>query len=273
MRLLALCYDGLEAILIKKWGLRNIMQVLHGTYEAPCTKKLGMPYTPSAWATIFSGVELGKHSIDDRWIYNRILVKPRYLPVIRWIKNKRKILWKIGIKPRIVDRKMWETKNIFDNIKPSKPLFIPSINEPSLIHGEYNKAIKKGMEECIKKIREIHRCRMKTFMDELAKDDDWKLFTVWFDLTDMLSHIYISKCPDELRHTYTILDMLAYNARKRVSDNVVLITMLDHGMMPIKDGAGEHSYYGFWSLSIDIPWFKSRKAMDFFGLMVRPVSM
>ena len=272
MKLLILAFDGLEVELVERWRLKALKQMVYGTYEAPRSPHFKKPYTPSVWATIITGKSQEEHGIDDWWTYGRLLDRLRYLPPFVWIKNKRRILWKLGLKPRIVDKRDHRVETLFDVIKPSKALFIPTINEPAWIHEEYVEALKHGLENYISRIWEVHRYRKRVFLQELEKDSEWKLFMVWFDIADLLGHVCISRCRHQFLKAYLDLDMLVKEVKKRLSNDTIMLIVSDHGMKPMPDGTGDHTDRGFWSLSADIPWFRPRKATDFYTYIVKLLS-
>ena len=264
-----LALDGLEVELVERWRLEAIKQVVYGTYEAPTSPRFKKPHTPSAWATIITGRPPEEHGIDDWWTYGRLLDRIRYLPPFVWIKNKRRILWKLGLRPRIIDKRDHRVETLFDVIKPSKALFVPTISEPAWIHEEYVKAFKRGLKNYISKIWEVHRYRKRVFLQELKKGNEWRLFMVWFDIADLLGHICILKCRHQLLKAYFDLNALAKEVKRCVSDDTLTLIVSDHGMKPMPDGTGDHTDRGFWSLSANIPWFRPRRATDFFSYITR----
>lgn len=177
MKVLILGFDGLEYDLVVKWKLKHLMQTRYGKYTAVRSPKYGKPHTPSAWTTIITGKTPEEHGIDDWWTYGRILDWLRTKPPLVWIKNKRRILWKLGLKPRLPNKRDLKVKTIFDLTKKSIPLFIPAYNEPVEPHEKLKAAFKKGLNEYIKAIWEIHNWRKNVFLQKL-KNNEWELFMV-----------------------------------------------------------------------------------------------
>jgi len=271
MKVLILGFDALEYDLVKQWKLRQLMQVRYGVYEAAISPKYKKPHTPSAWTTIITGKYPEEHGIDDWWTYGKILDWLRTKPPLVWIKNKRKILWKLGIRPKLHSRNEIKVKTIFDLTSRSIALFIPGYNEPVEPHMKLNEAIKKGIKEYIKTIWEVHRWRVKTFLEEL--NNDWDLFMVWFDIADLLGHVCMVKCRKELWKAYLDLARLVGIVKKEVPEDTLILILSDHGMKPMPDGTGDHSEYGFWSINMDLEWFNPKKAVDFYPLIEKALKM
>ena len=268
MRLLVLAYDALEYTLVERLRLRDLLQKRYGRYEAAKSPKYEKPHTPSAWTTIITGKPPEEHGIDDWWTYGKILDWLRTKPPLVWIKNKRKILWKLGIKPRLYTREELRVKTIFDYAENPVALFIPGYSEPVWPHEKLNEAIKKGVQEYIRAVWEIHRWRKEEFFKRLS--GDWDLFMAWFDIADLLGHVCWHKCFAQIKMAYLDLARVAARAREALGNDVAIVILSDHGMGPSGDGVtGDHTPYGFWSINQDWDWFQPRKATDFFNLFLR----
>lgn len=149
------------------------------------------------------------------------------LSPLRYIKNKSKFLRKIGIRPKL--HSIEEVHTIFNVIKPS----IPSFTEPIHFHYELADAIRESINAYVKKVWEIHRYRKKIFLECLNKD--WKLLMAWFDLADLLGHVFIKKNPIKLFKGYVELNDIAKLARSKLANTAILIVS-DHGMKPRPKG-------------------------------------
>ncbi len=269
-RILILAYDGLEASLVERWRLSGLLQAVHGRYEAAVSPRYGKPHTPSAWTTIITGKPPEEHGVDDWWSYGRILDWLRTHPPLSWVKGKRRIAWRLGIRPRVVNRSVARARTWFEEVKPSIPLFIPAYNEPTWPHEEFNRALERGLEAYIEKVWEIHRWRAETLLETLRGNREWRLLMAWLDIADLLGHACWVKCRAQLYRAYRALEDLAVEARRLAPPGTVTLILSDHGMMDSGDGVtGDHSPHGFWSLSVDIPWFRPRRATDFHPLVLR----
>ena len=263
MRLLILALDGLDYDLVVKWRLKNLMQTCYGRHRTIVSPRYGEPLTPTIWASFLTGKRPEEHGVDGWYTYGRFLDKIRFMPIIRWVKGKRRLLSKLGLKPRIVDRRDLRTPTLLDIVKPSKALFVPAINEPTWIHREYEEALMRGLGNYIAKIWEIHGFRKRAFFKELG-NGFWKLFMAWFDIADLLGHVCICKHRLELLKAYMDLDRLVVQAKKILGDDVILLIVSDHGIRPAEDGGGERSEHGFWSLSVEPPgWWHIDTILDF----------
>lgn len=136
MRVFILALDGLEYTLLKKWRCRYLLQRQHGTFKVSeeYFHKEGVPCSPKVWASFITGKKPQEHGVRDWWVYGKVLDRIKYLPVIRHIKGKRKILWRLGLKPRIVDRSDIKCETIFDVVRPSIAVYVPAYNDSTEFH-------------------------------------------------------------------------------------------------------------------------------------------
>ena len=258
MRVFILGIDALEYHLVHKWKLHNLMQMKHGMLQIPqkyYATKDNVPYTPLIWTTIITGKSPEEHGIREWWSYGRILDAIRTKPPFIWVKNKRKILMKLGLKPHVIQKQDWKqnTKTIFDEVKPSIPLFIPAYNDPSEYHIKLSETmLNKGLKEYIKTIWWLHNERKKTLFKTLKENKDWKLFMVWFDGADLLGHVCWHKCLDDLIKMYFDLDDLVNQIKSMLQEPYYFLILSDHGMQDSGDGVtGNHSDHAFWSQNIN----------------------
>jgi len=268
MRVFALLLDGLELDLVERWNLEGLKQVEYGRYEAPISPTYGKPHTPSAWYSFITGKPPAEHGVDSWWTYGSFLDWIRMKPPLVWIKNKRKLFWRLGLKPRVVDKRDTGGTTIFDLVKPSIAVNVPTYNEPTEYHYELSKALEKGVREYEKKIWEIHKRRVSQVFEKIG--DEWKLFMAWFDIADLMGHLHLIKRPQKLRRVYQILDDLAQRLKGKVPDETLFLIVSDHGMTPSGDGVtGDHSLYGFYSINKNLEFFKPKKITDFFPYILR----
>ncbi|MCD6369528.1 MAG: alkaline phosphatase family protein [Thermoproteales archaeon] len=265
MKICILAFDGLEYEFVVKWKLKNLLQEYHGTYKALINPKYDKPHTPTCWASFITGKSLEEHGVTHWWRWNSLLERLRYIPPFIWIKGKRDILMKIGIKPTL--RTIPENlSTIFDAVKPSVPLFIPSYNEPVKIHYMYVEASKKGLNEIVKCVWKVHKLRKDVLFKHL-KNNEWKLLMCWFDLADLMSHLYTPKTRFHLLKAYLELNSIAGEVRKRIDNDTAVLIVSDHGIEIEKNGSVDHSEHGFWSLNVKPP-FKPRDITDFYKLIL-----
>ncbi len=263
LRVFVLALDGLEFTLVKRWRLANLLQRTHGIYKAPVSPRFRKPHTPSAWTSFITGRPVEEHGIDSWWTWGRLLDKLRLLPPFAWVKGKRKLLTKLGIRPRLYGREDLRCPTLFDLIKPSVSLFVPGFSEPPEIHLMLGEAMERGVGYYVRAIWRVHRWRVAELFKRLEEEQGWRFFMVWFDLADLLGHLYMVKDRLKLMRAYVELDRLARRVGGLVDDGqTVLLIVSDHGMEP-RGRTGDHSPYGFWSLNVETDW-QPRRITDFY---------
>lgn len=276
-KVIILAYDGLEATLVEEWGLRNILQEYHGTHStviSPVTKE---PLTPVIWTSFITGLPPEKHGVKLWWRYEGFVERIRWLPPIRWIPGKRKLIEKlrklgipVPVKKRLVRREDIEDVRrrygtLFDEY-PSTVIVWPIWNEPEKIRYEYHDAVKTGVDEFLQTAWKWHRWRRDRLFSTLPEwiKSDKRILAVWFDLSDLVGHMCIAKCPERLMEAYYELDSIARRVRRLVrqsGERIAVLIVSDHGMKPVGD-MGDHTDYGFWSLNIEPP-FRPKSILDF----------
>jgi len=276
MRVFVLALDALEYNLVKKWKLKNLMQKQYGyfkvrrEYWANPSSEVCEPLTPIIWSSFITGRKPREHGIKSWWAYGRILERIRWLPLIRHVKGKRKILKYIGIKPHVVSHKDLKCNStIFDVVKPSIPLFIPAYNEPEKIHEILTEVFERGgLKAYIRIIWKIHEWRKRALFSTLEGKRDWKLFMVWFDIADLIGHTCIKRNRAMLLKAYLDLNRMAGRLQKMVPNDTVFLIVSDHGMQAVPDDvAGRHTDHAFWSLNIETDW-RPKDFTDFFPKII-----
>ena len=264
MNVFILALDGLEYCLVEKYNLKYLKQTVYGKIEVgkEYTAKYDVPYTPVVWQSFITGKKPEEHGIYSFTTYGRFWDRIRKLPVIRSIKIKAKIAWKIGIKPKAITKNHLRHKTIFDEINPSIAIDVPTYN---LVAEDWFLKFKPShaTEELIKTIWESYQKRKeKTF--NLINHKEWKLFMTYFRISDLLGHLYFVKHPLKLMNCYLELNQLARQIKDKLRKNTVMLIVSDHGMRASKDGVtGTHSKYAFWSLNIKTDW-KPKDITDFY---------
>ncbi len=270
MKVFVLALDGLEYELVNRWDLRSLKQKYHGFYlisEEYC--RHGVPYSPPVWASIITGKAPSEHGISEWWKYSSILNRLRWLPPFKWIRGKRRVLWRLGIKPRIVSSQDLNYPTIFDEIENSVAVNIPCYNEPTELHRRLSLAALRSIKEYEQEIWRIHQERVDKTIT-LLKTKNWSLFMTYFDLADLIGHIHYIKHLEKVQQAYMILNDLALKLQRMVkSVKSAFLIISDHGMMPSEDGVtGNHSMRAFWSLNINPP-FIPRDPVDIYKLIKR----
>ena len=269
-----LALDGLEYDLVVKWRLRNLMQKSFGRYEVPEdymteTDKGLVPYTPKVWVSFLTGKRPKEHGIKDLWTYNKILDFIRHLPVISWIKGKRKITRKLGIKPRLVSRSDYKYPTLFELVPSSKAINFIGYNKPTetwggmgLLVGDKSFRMKQLQRLCWEAYWKTYNLMFREI------NSDWNLFAVYFETLDWLGHIYENKKIRNLLTPYQVFDNLVYEIKELIGNDIIFLILSDHGVKIINDRlAGYHSRHAFWSLNIDTNW-KPKEITDFFHKII-----
>ncbi len=265
MRLVVFMVDALDVRDVKRLNLSNLMGARYGTYPAVVSPTHGKPFTPYAWATIISGSEPRNAGLDSWWSWGRVLDKVRTLPIIKKIPGKRKILEKLGVRPKLATIRGRGT-TIFDDIHDSVALFIPSYSEPLWIRDSYIEASKRGLRAYIEQVWRIHGFRRRCILNALKLCRRWRLFAAWVDVVDMIGHACIAKHRIHYDLALKAVDGLAREMKEVLRSQGIefaFAVVSDHGMEPQPDGTGDHSSLGFWSIEPNIPWYRPSRATDF----------
>jgi len=270
-RVLILALDGLEYDLVIRWRLRNLMQVRYGVFKSDISPHFKKPHTPMLWASFITGKDPKEHGVDEWWRWNPLLEKIRWLPPFKWIKGKRRLLEKLGIKPK-PSLKTLNIETIFDIVKPSIAIDVPTWSmDVSKRFRMIESIMKKNVDALIENVWKRHREKVEELYNSL--DKEWRLLMVWFDIADILGHVCISMCRPQLLKCYLELDRLVKNLRDRLDSDTFILVVSDHGMKPMPDGTGDHSEYGFWSINRDYSWFNPQRITDFYHLILRVLSV
>lgn len=272
MKIFILALDGLEYNLVTKWRLKNLLQNFHGKVDVSDFKLLygGHIYTPPVWAAFITG----KYHRDlRRWFtYDNRLLKWMMLRLsAENIKRMMNTLWRIGIKPRVVDKRDLKSKTIFDHAKRPVAVNVPLYSEPAEYHHRLRQAyLDGGVMRYEKEVWSIHWERVRETMAALRENPDYDLFMAWFDLADLIGHLHIAKRPMKLLKAYAKLNDLAFQLKKLSNPDVFLIVS-DHGMMPVAGGTGDHSDHSFYSSNIKLNQ-RPRRIIDFFQIILDALS-
>ncbi|RLE44332.1 hypothetical protein DRJ19_00600 [Candidatus Woesearchaeota archaeon] len=279
MRVFLLALDGLEYNLVKKYRLKNIMQKQYGYIEIPqeyfvetkvpwsSMEAEAVPYTPTIWATILTGLKPREHKIRHLLTYGRLLERIRYLPVISWVKGKRRLLEKIGIKRRIVSKTDLKAPTIFDAVNPSVAVWFPCYNMPTWLWEIMAREARTNVSKIPRAVWKVFRLRRKKVFAQLGKK--WKLFGAYFETLDWLGHLYYVTRPLKLMNAYLVFDALVGELKRWMPEDTVFLIVSDHGMEPSSDGVtGNHSRRAFWSLNIDTEW-EPKDFTDFYPKIIK----
>ena len=266
-KILVLGVDGLEYNLVIRWKLKNLMQETFGSIilsqeyminVSPVWSKTReeVPYTPIVWTSFLTGKKPYEHGITKMQTYNSVLEWIRKLPVISWIKNKRRLFWKLGIKPKVIDKNEYKYSTIFEECKPSKAIWFITYNEPTWIWEklEYTATYlgkKYDVRDLVNIIWEIYDMRLENLYNEI--EHNWKLLGAYFETLDWLGHLFYGKSKLKLHKAYVEFDKMVGKLRNSLDCKILIVS--DHGMQLSEDGVtGNHSNHNFWSVNFNTHW-------------------
>jgi predicted AlkP superfamily pyrophosphatase or phosphodiesterase len=270
MKLFILALDGLDYKLVSMWKLRNLMQLKNGYFKVPSCynhTRENIPYTPTIWASFITGLAPDKHKIKDWWVYDSaVLNKIKHLPLISMIKGKRMVLKALRIrlpKRRIVSKQDLRHKTIFELITPSIAVNVPAYNDKTEYHERLSKALAKSLSAYEEEIFKVHKEKVLDLLYFINKD--WKLLMAYFDVADLIGHIYFVKDISRLRTVYVQLDHFAKKLKHKANTRFIIVS--DHGMQ--EHGIfGNHSNYAFYSFNFETS-FTPKDFIDFYPMVLK----
>ncbi|MCD6357546.1 MAG: alkaline phosphatase family protein [Thermoproteales archaeon] len=265
VRVFVLALDALDYELVKKWRLKNLLQRRYGTFEVGREYFYGVePYSPIIWTSVITGRKPEEHGIRAWWLYGGILERIRWWPIIRHIKGKRRILWRLGLKAHVPNRGDLRCETIFDVVKPSVAVYVLGYNESTEFHERLFKVSGWNVDGYIRKAWRVHEERKRATLRALEENRNWKLFMAYFDLADHVGHTYIKRNRLRVLRAYLELNSLAGRLQELVPPGTIFLIISDHGMRAVEDDvAGRHTTYAFWSLNLDTDW-EPRDFTDFY---------
>jgi len=234
--LLIIAFDGLEATLVEKWNLTNLLQRIHGTYPVESEKYA----TPALWSAFITG--LPPSSFEARFVERNV---PEFLRRIAFVEAIKK-LGRLVFKPRPFSVKgRYET--IFEKVQPSLPYNVFSYNEEPI---QFKLRLKYSIPETIgNRDKCLDACReWMTLTTELTdkfvnllKGGDWRIAMTHFYFTDIIGHLH----PPMMKKAYLEADSIAQLLRSSVDSETMVLIVSDHGMR-----RGVHTEYGFYSSNL-----------------------
>jgi len=252
--LLIIAFDGLEATLVEKWNLTNLLQTFHGTYPVESEKYA----TPALWSAFITG--LHPSSFEAKFVERNVPGVLRRLAFLEIIKKLGRLVFKphpFSVKDR------YET--IFEKVQPSLPYNVFSYNEePTQFKLRLKYSIPETIgnrNKCLEACREW--MRLATELAEkfvhLLKSVDWKIAMTHFYFTDIIGHLH----PPMMRKAYLKADRIARLLRSSVDSETMILIVSDHGMR-----RGIHTEYGFYSSNIVLDT-KPADITDFYSLILK----
>ena len=247
MKIVLFLVDGLDDLFISRNDLKSLLQEVDGCFYVDseyCYQ--GQPLSPRIWGTVITGVKPSDHKCLYWWSFGKLDLLRKALS---FIKGKRRILERLGFKPKL-SRVRHTT--IFDIVRPSKAVLIPTYNDDPALHRMLEESFYRGIDDYIKTIWKVHRIREEKMWRAL--EDEWNLFAVYFDLVDLLSHVCWTKRRVEVIKAYLEICRIVNKVKEKLGDERYLFLIIsDHGFEKSPDGIGGiHSRWAFWSMNLDI---------------------
>lgn len=265
-----LALDGLEFTLVKKWGLNYLMQEYSGVFKIPkeyfitClnrwtgNKVMSSPFTPIIWTSFLTGRKPEEHGIKTLRTYLKIPEILRYSKIVH--KTKKIVDHALGLSlgkilgitpPFLIDKRDIPYPTIFDVIENSIAIYFICYNEPSWVFNTIATTLKHDLSKASEALWCIYKLRKKEMFKRL--NDDWQLFGVYFEIADILGHLYMGKRSLKLLKVYLELNKLIREIKELLPNDVAFLVVTDHGMKPSPNGVGGiHSEYAFWSTNVKL---------------------
>ncbi|RLF18378.1 MAG: hypothetical protein DRZ82_08360 [Thermoprotei archaeon] len=242
--------------------------------------------TPLLWYSFITGLNPSREPLrsmertltnPEAYVRRSLMSKLVHLLHKLHIDNLKK-LWRIATSTGVLfkyvhtlrDYQLRDVKTIFDVVKPSIALFVPTytpfierkfltltnaIGNPRL-EDEYTRIVWRNM-----------KIRLRVALKFLRKCSNWKLFMVHFFFTDQLGHLYRGNTLKMFR-IYIIAARIARLFKKICPPNTLFLIVSDHGMKVIPGTKyGDHSDYGFYSVNIPLGLGENIKIYDFTKIM------
>lgn len=264
MKTLIVAFDGLDYELIKKYNCKNIKQEEFGKIDNYTGIK--EIKTSEEFASFITGKTWEEHSIEGyKRINNPYLDKLRKFLVS--VHSKLQVLVDplveasstfrhLDIYKRLYKKEDLDCISLFEEIKNSKALFVPSYN-PSFAYNMWAKI--RGIREREEFADMEFRRRKERLFDELA--EEYKLLMCHFHKPDAYHHLYwVIKKENKVRKMYKEMDKLAGKIKNKAKDKYrYIIFMSDHGL-PVKK---EHNKNAFYSCNRELFPDKTPHITDF----------
>ncbi|MFX0137514.1 MAG: alkaline phosphatase family protein [Candidatus Hodarchaeota archaeon] len=277
MKILILAYDGLDFNLIIKYKLKNILQKINGQISVSNFEHL---LTPVIWCTFITGELPEKHGVKGWWtvssdskvdlLFYWIWSRYRSNKVLSRAKLRR-ILNFFGIKIMRPDLNFLKRKGlttIFDLAQKPIALDVPSYNERMEIRERYSQAIEKGLTWYENEIWNIHLERKERLFNEL--DSDWDLLMAWFDVADLIQHLYLGRSSKKIFKVYFELDKLTHEILKYSTNDTIILIISDHGMKLSRTSEPVHREMAFYSLNKELGW-RPIKFTDYADFIIKTI--
>lgn len=266
MKVLIVCFDGLEYTLVERGDFPYLKQAEYGKYAV----NVEPLFTPIIWASFITGNPKEKHRISGmmRWDNSFLERFNRSIGTFgaRVLNNKRvvKTANLFGFHRRRYNKNDYTLPTIFDYANKPIAIGVPAYNQGLeydeidwlLIKSLDNPTLRRNIEEMAWKV--FYKKREKTL--NLLKSD-WDLFMVHFMVTDTIQHILWFR-EEKIAKLYIEMDKTAKMIEEKVNEHDCQILIAsDHGQL-----RGDHTPYGFYSSNKPLE-LKNPKTTDFANII------
>ncbi|MEE8187398.1 MAG: alkaline phosphatase family protein [Nitrososphaerales archaeon] len=239
-RVLLLGLDGssLNIIqpLIEKFNLKNLKQVIVGGLSGPLESVI--PYvTPPGWASVFSGVNPGKHGCFDIFNFNGLGTH-----VTNMRESKVQFLWdylsKAGFKVVVLGMPFThpaaEVNGVFVTGYPAPISAYPKELKSRMKREGYTTDIPKmgdenglSRERWVEKVVTLASARAEISL-KIMDEEKWDAFILIENITDMTQHL-VMEDQELLGKVYAEIDSLVGRLLGRMMDDDIMMITSDHG--------------------------------------------
>lgn len=280
-RVFVFAADALDSRLVSRWRLGNLLQATNGTLKVGRDyfhEVAKMPFSPTIWTSFITGRSPSEHGVAyffnygntlniarDFFMSNMIGKRVGRFPLVQKLREYVRV--RVNRRP-VGAQDLHGLTTIAHVCRPSVVLGMPSCDDPFGLRLMVSRAVgKASTSDATSDIWKIHRTRANLVLHALRRNTDWKLFMAYFDLADLIGHIFLTK-PRPLMKAYVELDWLAGLIKKELPPHTVFLVVSDHGMQVSPDGVGGvHSDTAFWSLNFDSQWAPN-DFTDYYGKIV-----
>ncbi len=243
MQTFILGLDGLDATLVERLQLSNILQEHHGRLTVPISKMYGVPMTPEVWAAFLCGRFVEGLDFEHQNEVEKFLMRN-----LRWIRSHmpsfvRKNL-RMGLGARIIKPKVLPKLNepTFLDVTDTLPINVPYYNYENKVGILVSKFVQKEitLNECIKYMKQAIMETMREIEDATSAPNE--IIFAYSQFPDVFCHLFFAY-PRYINQHYVDLDLFVGRLQEQLDDTLLLIVS-DHGFDVEKE---THSSYGFYS--------------------------
>ena len=266
MKVTVLGIDGLDYNIVEELNLVNLKQAVYGKLSIPdeCYRVLARggrsPWTPLCWLSILTGdVPPKKYQMTRNIQFDNQLLESlrwRLGGMLRFVKGKRKILWKLGFKPSRATTALKQepiSKDIgcfFDLVEKGVDFNVPTYSDNYKL-----KPPKKLMswKDLLPYVEEEDQLMKRYVTSIIGSGADYDLFMAYTRLLDHYGHQMYRT--EQFYYRYRMMDLFVRDVSKMIVGLLLIVS--DHGIrsLPSTTTGGEHSDHAFYSMNVplDVP--------------------